>query len=206
MCNKFGLNAPLHKLVEMFETLGIDFETAGLPNFPGLEEIKPTDPAPIVRQEGEARVRLDLMRWGFPPPRPKTPPVINFRSEGRRFTTGRCLIPATHFFEFTGTKYPKTQWRFTAADSEIFAIAGLWRRHEGEAGERFTMLTIDPGPDVAPYHNRQIVPLSPKDWRGWLDPTTDAAAFLKPGPAGSLAVVQTGGASGGPGGGQPSLL
>ncbi len=191
MCNKFGFDAPLHKLVEMFETLGVDFETAGLPNFPGLEEIKPTDPAPIVRQEGQGRVRLDLMRWGFAPPRPKAGPLINFRSEGRTFATGRCLVPATHFFEFTGAKYPKTQWRFTAAGGDIFAIAGLWRRAEGDAGERFTLLTIDAGPDVAPYHDRQIVPLAPEGWVAWLDPATDAQALLKAGPPGSLAVAQT---------------
>ncbi|HEX7758950.1 MAG TPA: SOS response-associated peptidase [Caulobacteraceae bacterium] len=190
MCNRFGYNAPLHKLVEMFETLGVDFATAGLPNFPGMEEIRPTDPAPIVRQEGQARVRLDMMRWGFAPPRPKAGPVINFRSEGRAFTTGRCLIPATHFFEFTGDKYPKTGWRFTAVDSDIFAIAGLWRRAEGDAGERFSMLTIDAGPDVAPYHDRQIVPLAPAAWASWLDPTTEASAFLKAGPAGSLAAAE----------------
>lgn len=191
MCNKFGFNAPLHKLVEMFASLQIDFETAGLPNFPGLEEIRPTDLAPVVRREGEDRVRLDQMRWGFAPARPKAGPVINYRAEGRAFTTGRCLVPATHFFEFTGAKYPKTQWRFTAADGGLFAIAGLWRKGEGEAGDRFTLLTIDAGPDVAPYHNRQIVPLAPADWAGWLDPMTDGPSFLRAGPAGSLAVART---------------
>ena len=191
MCNKFGFNAPLHKLVELFASLQIDFETDGLPNFPGLEEIRPTDLAPVVRRQGEDAVRLDQMRWGFPPGRPKAGPVINYRAEGRAFTTGRCLVPATHFFEFTGAKYPKTQWRFTAADGDLFAIAGLWRKGEGEGGERFTLLTIDAGPDVAPYHNRQIVPLPPAAWAGWLDPTTDGQTFLRPGPAGSLAVART---------------
>jgi hypothetical protein len=57
------------------------------------------------REEG---VELVQLRWGFPPPRPKGAPVINFRSEGRRFPKGRCLIPASHFFEFTGTKSPKS--------------------------------------------------------------------------------------------------
>ncbi|MBS0410712.1 MAG: SOS response-associated peptidase [Proteobacteria bacterium] len=189
MCNKFGFNAPLHRLIELFAALDIDFESAGLPNFPDLEEIKPTDLAPVVRREGEERVRLDQMRWGFPPGRPKAGPVINYRSEGRSFTTGRCLVPATHFFEFTGAKYPKTAWRFTPADGDLFAMAGLWRA--GDDGQaRFTLLTIDAGPDVAPYHDRQIVPLGPAGWKGWLDPTTDGQAFLKPGPEGSLKVAQ----------------
>jgi len=126
------------------------------------------------------------MRWGFPPPNRKAGPIINFRSEGRSFATGRCLIPATHFFEFTGAKYPKTRWRFTMPGEDFFCIAGLWRRAADE--ERFTMLTVAPGPDVAPYHDRQIVPLPPPAWRAWLDPFVPSADLLVPGPTGVLAV------------------
>ncbi|MGA0602690.1 SOS response-associated peptidase [Caulobacter sp. KR2-114] len=189
MCNKFGFNAPLHRLIELFAALDIDFEAGGLPNFPGLEEIKPTDLAPVVRQAGEGRAALSQMRWGFPPGRPKAGPVINYRAEGRTFASGRCLVPATHFFEFTGVKYPKTQWRFTAPEADVFAMAGLWR-DAGEAGERFTLLTIDAGPDVAPYHDRQIVPLTPDQWKAWLDPAADAQTLLKAAPAGSLTAVR----------------
>jgi putative SOS response-associated peptidase YedK len=46
-------------------------------------------------------LELGQLRWGFPPARAKGPPVINFGSEGRRFPKGRCLTPASHFFEFT---------------------------------------------------------------------------------------------------------
>jgi hypothetical protein len=53
--------------------------------------------------------------WGFPPARPKGAPVINFRSEGRRFPKGRCLIPASHFFEFTGSKPPKSKWKLVVS-------------------------------------------------------------------------------------------
>ena len=54
-------------------------------------------------------MELVQLRWGFPPARPKGAPVVNFRSEGRRFPKGRCLIPASHFFEFTGAKPPKVE-------------------------------------------------------------------------------------------------
>ncbi len=191
MCNQYGFKATLHRLIELFGQLDIVVDGEdGLPNFPDLEAIKPTDPAPIARQEGEGRVVVSQMRWGFPPGRPKAGPVINYRSEGRTFTTGRCLVPATHFFEFTGVKYPKTQWRFTTPASDVFAMAGLWRDTGEETGPRFTLLTIDPGPDVAPYHDRQIVPLLPDQWKAWLDPTVDAQTLLKAGPAGALAVAQ----------------
>jgi putative SOS response-associated peptidase YedK len=51
------------------------------------------------------------------------------------------------------------------------------------------MLTCEPGPDVAPYHNRQVVLLSPADCFGWLDPASVAADFIAPLPEGSLAVA-----------------
>jgi putative SOS response-associated peptidase YedK len=50
------------------------------------------------------------------------------------------------------------------------------------------MLTTAPGPDVEPYHNRQVAVLQPKDWRAWIDLTMPEAELLKPLPAGSLAV------------------
>jgi putative SOS response-associated peptidase YedK len=43
---------------------------------------------------------------------------------------------------------------------------------------------------VAPYHNRQVVLLSPRDGLGWLDPASDAAELVRPLPEGSLAVAR----------------
>jgi putative SOS response-associated peptidase YedK len=70
------------------------FPTAA-PNLEPRDNIWPTETAPVFRQRDQG-VELVQLRWGFPPARP----VINFRSEGRRFPKGRCLIPASHFFEF----------------------------------------------------------------------------------------------------------
>ena len=72
-----------------------------------------------------------------------------------------------------------------------FCIAGLWR-DDPEVGEAYTMLTCPPGPDVAPYHDRQVVVLPPADWARWLDPKVPAAEVLKPLPEGSLEVEQVG--------------
>ena len=38
-------------------------------------------------------------------------------------------------------------------------------------GEAFTLLTMEPGPDVAPIHNRQMVVLERPDSLAWLDLT-----------------------------------
>ena len=94
---------------------------------------------------------------GLSAARPKGPPIINLRSEGRNFPVGRCLVPALHFFEFTGTRWPKTKWKFTKGDEDWFWFARLWP--PTAAGEAFTLLTTDPNLDVAPMHDRQMVVL-----------------------------------------------
>ena len=119
--------------------------------------------------------------------------MYNFRSEGRQFRSGRCLILADGFYEFTAHSDPKSKrkhkWLFTLKGRPWFAIAGLWRDNPA-VGEAFTMLTSEPSPDVAPYHNRSIVVLVPEECARWLDPATAERDMLKPLPAGSLEVEQ----------------
>ena len=54
----------------------------------------------------------------------------------------------------------------------------------------FTLLTTEPGPDVAPIHDRQMVILNRDDWSAWLDLTRPEGELLQPLPAGSLQVEQ----------------
>jgi putative SOS response-associated peptidase YedK len=139
-----------------------------------------------TRRRDERDLRIAV---GFPRARPKGPPVINFRSEGRRFPVGWCLVRASHFFEFPGTKSPKTKWKFTKADEDWFCFAGLWRPMAA-GGEAFTLLTTDPSPDVAPIHDRQMVVLEHSDWSAWLEQTGNEADLLRALPPGSLRVEQ----------------
>jgi len=48
------------------------------------------------------------------------------------------------------------------------------------------MLTTEPGPDIAPIHDRQIVILQPHQWAAWLYLMKPEADLLKPLPAGTL--------------------
>lgn len=188
MCNDYANTVGYREMVHAFSRIRVPLIRPGPESAPNLEprlDIRPTDMAPIVRPI-EGGVELTQMRWGFAPPRPKGAPVINFRAEGRKFVKGRCLIPASAFYEFTGARYPKTKWRFTLKDQDWFCLAGLWRAEEGGPG-RFTMLTTGPGPDMQPYHDRQVVVLGPDDWSAWLG-DGDPEAVLRALPAGSLAV------------------
>ena len=189
MCNDYGNNIPYHAYLEAFSETQIPVRfPAQPPNLEPRDDIWPTDTAPIIRQTQDGAEFVQL-RWGFPPARAKGTPIINFRSEGRRFPKGRCLVPSSHFFEFTGSKSPKSKWKFTKAGEDWFCFAGLWRPMP-EGGGAFTLLTTEPSPDVAPIHNRQMVVLERSDWRAWLELSRSEAELLQPLPAGSLQVEQ----------------
>ena len=191
MCNLYTQTKSVDEVARVFRELQLPIGfPEGAPNLQA-KDICITDPAPIVRAGGGEGLELVVRRWSWPGPSGK--PVYNFRSEGREFSSGRCLIVADGFYEFTTPADPKQKrkdrWLFTSRDEPLIGIAGLTREAPG-IGEAFTMLTTEPGPDVAPYHGRQIAVLPSADWRAWLDYSSPAGALLKPLPGGSLEVRQ----------------
>jgi putative SOS response-associated peptidase YedK len=196
MCNDYRLLANAAELFDGFSETGIKIRfPEGAPNIEAREDIKITDVGPIVRAVGSEPGVGDLVqqRWSWPGQNGK--PIYNFRSEGREFASSRCLIVADGFYEFTDPadkrKKRKDKWLFTKTGEAWFCVAGIWRMDK-TVGEAFTMLTVPPGPDIEPYHDRQIAILDPADWATWLSQSVSAKTILKPLKAGSLAVEQVG--------------
>ncbi|GGE00371.1 DUF159 family protein [Tsuneonella deserti] len=188
MCNDYERHIEWKAYCEAVAAAGLGMPTdAGPGQVPPADDVRVNDSAPVMRARGNV-VELATMRWGFTPPRAGAAPVFNFKSEGRSFAnSNRCLIPASAFFEFTGAKSPKSKWRFALTEAPVLAVAGLWR--EDAAGAAFTMLTTAPGPDVEPFHDRQIAVLPAGDWAAWLYLERPEAELLRPLPAGSLTVT-----------------
>ena len=206
MCNEAARRTALNLIRDDFRQVGIPLVfPEGLPNLESLDSIRITDPTVIVRQGASAEAEMVQRRWSWVGPQGK--PVYNFRSEGRSFTNsstgGRCLIPLDGFYEFTdveplpGEPKPrrKAKWLFTMPGEEsdsraLFCVAGLWRAGvslgKDGTGEAFTMLTCAPGPDIAPFHSRQIVLMPRAAWADWLGGTVPAADLIRPTPAHSL--------------------
>ena len=193
MCNLYTQTKSVDEVARLFRDLQMPLSfPEGVPNLKA-GDIAITDPGAIVRAAGSSTGAVELVtrRWSWPGPVGK--PVYNFRSDGREFASGRCLILADGFYEFTAQTDPKVKrkhkWRFTLRDAPLFAIAGLYRTSP-DVGEAFTMLTMPPGPDIAPYHNRQVAVLAPADFAQWLDTSVPAQEALKPLTEGSLEVEQ----------------
>ncbi len=93
---------------------------------------------------------------------------------------GRCLIPATGFYEWqavVGAK-AKRPWHFRLEDGGPFGFAGLHVAGPGSE-ETAAMITTLANARVAPVHERMPVILAPDAEADWLDPSeTDPSAVL----------------------------
>ena len=190
MCNLYTASKSVDEVAALFRGLQMPLRVPeGIPNLEP-KDICITDPGPIVRASAGAAGSYELVvrRWSWPGPGGK--PVFNFRSEGRGFESGRCLIVADGFYEFTAPADPKQKrkdrWLFADREGAPLGIAGLVRKVP-ELGEAFTMLTTEPGPDVAPFHSRQAALLAPGDWKAWLD-GRPAGDLLRPAKTSTLTV------------------
>jgi putative SOS response-associated peptidase YedK len=190
MCNEYQRYVPLGIISDQFTQLKIPLRfPEGMPNL-AATTIRIGDIATIIRPSADEPSAAELVQRPWSWPGPKGKPVFNFRSEGREFTRGRCLIVTDGFFEFTddpnaNKRAKKKKWLFTKNDEPWFCIAGLWRTNE-KVGEAYTLLTTSPGPDVAPYHNRQVAVLHRDQWSTWLDEAKSVKGLIGPLPAGTL--------------------
>lgn len=131
----------------------------GLASFGPRFNIAPTQEAPVILTGDEAV----LMPWGLEAGGKR---LINARAETlsekasfrEAFRTRRCLIPADGFYEW----HHKQPRRFTLAQGELFAFAGLWE------GRAFTVVTTEANGLVRKVHDRMPVILRREDERRWL--------------------------------------
>jgi putative SOS response-associated peptidase YedK len=161
----------------------------------GQPKLSPTDRVPIVVQQPGTPPQLIHARWGFIPhwwSKPELPRLsFNARSEEAAakpmwrdaLRTTRCLIPATHWYEWQhlhGAKVPHT---LTPGDGRGFMFAGLWSlwraRKQSEPQATCVILTTEATAAVREVHDRMPVVLAPQGWLHWIDPAwTDAAGAL----------------------------
>jgi len=188
MCNEFRSREPAGSWGEEFSQLRLElsWEDGQVSNLEPRDSIRISDRAPVIRRtEGGGEIMMRPWAWKGPHGKP----VFNFRSDGRSFAgSERVLIPADGFYEFTAPADPaqkrKDKWLFTMTGHRWFWIAGIVKQGA------FTMLTTEPGPDMQPYHSRQVCVLAPDQALQWLDLTVPEGELLAPSPAGSLTVAK----------------
>jgi putative SOS response-associated peptidase YedK len=138
-----------------------------------------------------------MARWGLAPfwaqgAANKRPPPINARAETIALSpmfrdalaTGRCLIPATGFYEWraeAGTLLKvKTPMHIRLRTGDLFAFAGLWAPGSRGGPPTATIVTCGPNDLMATIHTRMPAILRAEDEARWLDPRITTPEELLP--------------------------
>ena len=90
----------------------------------------------------------------------------------------RCLIPASHYFEWGEQNGKKVKYAIRQNSSEMIYMAGLYRIEHG-ADPVFTILTRSPAESIAFILDRMPVILPEAAIGDWLDIRFDANEIIK---------------------------
>ena len=130
MCGRFTRYQPIDVLGEYFG-VPLAQEAASDPRFAPSLDCAPGSLQPVVCQNETGGRSLDLMRWGFSLSiQGRMKLVFNTKAEGvlesrlwkQRFSSTRCIVPATSFFEWPG----KIKTEIALRNEAILGFAGLW--------------------------------------------------------------------------------
>ena len=149
-------------------------------------EVFPTDQVAALDAAGPR-----AMRWGFARFDGKGK-VINARSESvlektmfrapmltqaQTAQSGRCLIPASAYFEWETREKQKIKYKLRPAKEGLFTFAGLYRSEAGSDTPVFVILTAPAAQGISFIHDRMPLILPPEQREAWLN-QPDAAAHL----------------------------
>lgn len=182
MCSRYTVGPDPKVVAERF---GASPAPGQRPRF----NLAPSQEAPVLFAAPERR--MTLLKWGLLPAWAKGPqakPQINARAETvldkpffrEAFRWRRALIPADGWYEWPKKGADKAPRYFSLKTGDLFAFAGLW-----EPGS-FAMITTEPNPLVARFHDRMPAILAAADEAAWLDPKTPTARLqdlLRPFPS-----------------------
>ncbi len=88
------------------------------------------------------------------------------------FKRNHRIVAASGYYEWQATPSGKQPYYFTARDSPILSIAGLWdewtNKETGEKLKSCTMIVTEPNRFAAEVHDRMPVLLQPAQFGPWL--------------------------------------
>jgi putative SOS response-associated peptidase YedK len=147
MCGRYALHA--HP-----EVIALQFSLAEVPAFTPSYNIAPAAKALVV--DGK---RASLAHWGL---RGK---FVNLRAEtvqSRFKNSGRCLVPASGFYEWQSSAGRKQPYYFVRADGSLLALGAVWEK------EAFSLITTEPNAALHGIHDRMPVIIARHDYAAWL--------------------------------------
>lgn len=177
MCGRFRVDEQDEQYREFLARLyELDHDDSPRPSL-AAGEVFPTDAALALTAAGPRR-----MGWGFTRYDGKGR-VINARGETllekpmfyAPMRAGRCLIPASGYFEWEHDGAKKHKYLLRPEDGGLFYFAGLWRAEPGAALPLFVIVTAPAADGIRFIHERMpaILPKGARD--AWLAEANPAA-------------------------------
>ena len=163
MCGRYALHA--HP-----EVIALQFSLSAVPPFKPSYNIAPAAEVLVVNGD-----RASVARWGL---RGK---FVNLRAETVRAkfkTSGRCLVPASGFYEWQSSAGRKQPFYFFPADGALLALGAVWER------DSFSLITTEPNATLQGIHDRMPLIIAKNDYAAWL---AGDDALLRPAPDDALA-------------------
>ena len=170
MCGRFYLASDKKKLAKQF-AIENSIESKSSYN------ITPSSDCTIIRLNNNSK-EFSNLNWGLVPSWAKLDikiKPINAKAETLRekpyfrnaFKKQRCIIPASGFYEWQGSKGNKQPYAIYPLNDDYFGFAGLWEKRDDL--ETFTIITTEVNEIMKTIHQRMPVILDSKDYDRWLN-------------------------------------
>ena len=181
MCGRYALHA--HP-----EVVALQFGLDAPPAFNARYNVCPgTDVLAVRDDPSGVRQALEL-RWGLIPQWAKDPSIgqrlANARGESLAerpafrdaFLGGRCLVPASGYYEWQALGRTKQPWFLQPSDAALFGLAGITALWHGPQGvvRSVALITTAPNALAGRIHDRMPLIIAPEDYAAWLDPRRNA--------------------------------
>jgi len=147
MCGRYALHANP-------DVIALQFGLDSVPDFKTSYNIAPASDVLVVQDKAR------LARWGM---RGK---FVNLRAEtvlAKFRSSGRCLVPASGFYEWKNEGRRKQPFYFQPANEPLLAFGALWER------DTFSLITTEPNAVVGKVHDRMPLIVAPERYKDWLE-------------------------------------
>lgn len=188
MCGRYTLFQELEEIDHFLNT------QSRVDEYEESYNVAPTHEMPVAYRGQNGQNILEKMHWGFmgwkpkPGKRPFLP--INTRDDSLTkkpmwtgaFLKRRCIVPASGFYEWTGSSGNKTPHYIQPAENGLLGFAGIYSdlSPEGKSSTKsYSIITTSPNKLMEPIHDRMPVILHPSEFDDWLNPGMEDPAYLK---------------------------
>jgi putative SOS response-associated peptidase YedK len=190
MCGRISQH---QDIIDYYKGLGLPpIEIEDKVGPPRRFNVSPGTDVMAIHSLGDA-IRADAIRWGYHTKwakEKKIPPAVNATIEKAKtgywaglWKTGRVIVSADGWYEWTGEKGNKQPWFIKPKSGEPIYIAALTGYRPSVEGEQphggMALVTTESAGGMLDVHDRRPIVLTPEDAKMWIDLSWSAEQMLE---------------------------